>query len=38
MPFYFGNSARASGYACLMEKLVSSWRAQWSTEAGTTEP
>jgi hypothetical protein len=38
MHTYFGNSARSSGYSCLMEKLVSSWRTQWSAEAGTTDP
>eukprot|EP01047_Picozoa_sp_COSAG01_P058052 COSAG01_NODE_6790_length_3496_cov_3.344127_3_plen_78_part_00 len=38
MHTYFGNSARGSGYACLMEKLVHSWRAQWSAEPGTTSP
>lgn len=38
MHTYFGNSARSSGYSCLMEKLVSSWRKQWSAEAGTTDP
>jgi hypothetical protein len=38
MHTYFGNSARSSGYSCLMEKLVSSWRTQWSAEPGTTDP
>ena len=38
MHTYFGNSARSSGYSCLMEKLVSSWRTQWSANAGTTDP
>jgi hypothetical protein len=38
MPFYFGNSDRSSGYACLMERLVASWRRQWSSEPGTTDP
>jgi hypothetical protein len=36
MHTYFGNSMRSAGYSCLMEKLVSSWREQWSSEPGTT--
>ena len=33
----FGNSALSSGYACLMQKLVSQWRQLWSSaEPGTT--
>ena len=34
---YFGNSLRKAGYACLMPKLVSTWRALWSTTPGTTD-
>ena len=32
----FGNSALNTGYACLMQKLVTQWRQLWSTEPGTT--
>lgn len=35
---YFGSSLRKTGYACLMPKLVSSWRALWSQTPGTTDP
>lgn len=38
MHTYFGNSMRSTGYSCLMEKLVASWRVQWSSEPGTTDP
>lgn len=34
----FGNSARGSGYSCLMPKLVSSWRRLWAATPGTTDP
>eukprot|EP00940_MAST-03C_sp_MAST-3C-sp2_P000818 g818.t1 len=33
-----GNSALGYGYACLMPKLVDSWRALWSVSDGTTDP
>ena len=35
---YFGSSIRNTGYACLMPKLVSTWRALWSQTPGTTDP
>ena len=28
----------ASGYACMMEQLVTLWRERWSATAGTTDP
>ena len=34
----FGNSALGYGYACLMPKLVATWRKMWSAEPGTTDP
>ena len=37
-----GNSGTAtqvaSGYACLMPKMVELWRSKWSAEPGTTDP
>jgi len=35
---YFGSSIRSVGYACLMPKLISTWRALWSATPGTTDP
>ena len=34
----FGNSARGTGYSCLMPLLVREWRALWSQTPGTTDP
>lgn len=31
----FGNSELGTGYACMMPKLVSTWRALWSQSSGT---
>ena len=31
----FGNSLLGTGYACMMAKLVSTWRALWSKSSGT---
>lgn len=31
----FGNSELGTGYACMMPKLVSTWRALWSKSSGT---
>jgi hypothetical protein len=31
----FGNSQLGTGYACLMAKLVSDWRALWAKSSGT---
>ena len=33
-----GNAAAGVGYSCLMEKLVTQWRALWSATPGTTDP
>jgi hypothetical protein len=33
-----GSSVNHTGYACSAKNLVSSWRQQWSTEKGTTDP
>ena len=33
-----GNSVDRSGYACMMQTLVSSWRKVWSATPGTTDP
>ena len=35
---YFGNSELSTGYSCLMEKLVASWRKLWSATPSTTDP
>lgn len=37
MHTFFGNSAAKTGYACLMQKLVSQWRSLWSATPGTTD-
>ena len=33
-----GNFLTSTGYACLMPRLISSWRAAWSATPGTTDP
>jgi hypothetical protein len=33
-----GSSLHKTGYACMMETLVSSWRKVWSATPGTTAP
>ena len=38
MHTFFGNSLLNTGYSCLMERLVNSWRQMWSAEPNTTEP
>ena len=38
LPYDAGNYQEGTGYACMMAKLVSSWRAVWSSTPGTTDP
>ena len=33
-----GNSAQNVGYSCLMPRLISLWRREWSKVPGTTDP
>jgi sialate O-acetylesterase len=33
-----GSYPEKTGYACMMAKLISSWRKIWSVEPGTTDP
>jgi len=36
--YHAGNVIDRSGYACMLQTLIQSWRAAWSVEAQTTSP
>ena len=33
-----GNYAQGTGYACMQQALLTSWRRVWSAQTGTTSP